>query len=279
MKRLLLSLSIIALSTSAFAQEAADKKFQAGLVAGVGMNFMKMSTTKLSADGIGSDLTIGANMNFSFNESIGITTGIEIDFETLKYRPSGDAVYYHFRDKAIIRAVDVLPTDVLYEVTTRKQKPIYISIPTMLIFRTKFIGYFRYFGKFGLRTSILGSNKITDTGFEYALGDNPTLTTGISRNNENMSAASEMLFIKTTGGFAGGAEWNFSGTTSLVAEMGFYFGLTKLYWDRDDDVKEAEAGYKDKQFLHQKDDTGLVDNYFSNGATHNQLRFKLSILF
>lgn len=273
MKRLTLSLSIIALSTLVFAQEAADKKIQAGLVTGVGMNFMKMSTTKLSADGLGSDVTIGANMNFSFNDAIGITTGIEIDFETLKYQSAGDPVFYHFRDKAIISAKDVVATDVLYELQTRKQKPLYISIPTMLIFRTKFIGYFRYFGKFGLRTSILGSNKVTDTGFEYALGDNPALTSGTARNNENMSAASEMIFIKTVGGFAGGAEWNFTGTTSLVAEMGFYFGITPLYWDRNDGKNE------DKQFLHQRDLTGTVSDYFSNGATHNQLRFKLSILF
>tara|TARA_B110000046_G_C12953636_1_gene381274 strand:+ start:204 stop:1025 length:822 start_codon:yes stop_codon:yes gene_type:complete len=273
MKRLLQSLSIIALSTSIFAQEAADKKFQAGLVFGTGMNFMKMSTNKLVADGIGSDVTIGANMNFSFNDAIGITTGIEIDFETFKYRPSGNAVYYHFRDKDIVRQVDLEASDVLYELQTRKQKPIYISIPTMFIFRTKFIGYFRYFGKFGLRTSILGSNKITDTGFEYAIGDNPVLTSGTSRNNENMSAASELIFIKTVGGFAGGAEWNFSGTTSLVAEMGFYFGITPLYWDR------TVGNNQDKQFLHQKDDTGTENDYFSNGATHNQLRFKVSILF
>jgi hypothetical protein len=139
----------------------------------------------------------------------------------------------------------------------------------MLIFRTKFIGYFRYFGKFGLRTSILGSNKINDTGFEYALGEDPLTASGTSVNHENMTAASEMLFIKTVGGFAGGAEWNFTGTTTLVAEMGFYFGITPLYFDKNEG----------KEYLHQLNSTTGAKEYFSNGATHNQLRFKVSILF
>ena len=269
MKRLFLSLSIIALSTSVYTQEAADKKFQAGLVTGVGMNFVKMSTTKLSADGLGSDVTIGANMNFSFNDAIGLTTGIEIDFETLKFRPSGDAIYYHYNDKEIVRNSEVTATDQLYRIESRKKKPLYISIPTMLIFRTKFIGYFRYFGKFGLRTSILGSNKINDTGFEYALGEDPSVASGTSVNHENMTAASEMLFIKTAGGFAGGAEWNFTGTTSLVAEMGFYFGITPLYFDKNEG----------KEYLYQLNSTTGAKEYFSNGATQNQLRFKVSILF
>lgn len=270
MRQIILSLSIVTLCSTAFAQEAADKKFQAGLITAFGMNFVEMGTTRFTSDGIGSDVTIGANLNFSFTESIGLNTGVEIDFESLKFRTSGEPVYYHFRDKEIIRESEVTAADPLYQVLTRKQKPIYISIPTMLLFRTKFIGYFRYFGKFGVRTSILATNKSYDTGLEYNPGENPTLFPGTSVNHENMTSSGEMLFMKAVGGFSGGAEWNFTGTTSLVAELGFYFGITPLYVNR-------KAG---KQYLYQTDSaTGTVNEYFSNSAKHNQLRFKLSILF
>ena len=78
-----------------------------------------------------------------------------------------------------------------------------------------------------------------------------------------------MLFIKSVAGFAGGAEWNFTGATSLVAEMGFYFGITPLYYDKKDE----------KSYLYQTDDLGTTRTYFDNAAKHNQLRFKISLLF
>lgn len=274
MKQILLTLSIITLSTSLFAQEAADKKVQAGLVAGVGMNLVTMETDKLTKDGNGTDLTIGSNVNFSINETIGFSTGLEIDFTSLKYRPSGDNIYYNFSDKNILNNEEALAAtdDQMYQLETRKQKATYLSIPTQLIFRTKFIGYFRYFGKFGVRTSFLVSNKTYDTGFEFPEGiSNPVVgdPLKVSRVNENMSPKNEMFFMRAVGGFAGGAEWNFTGTTTLMAEMGFYFGFTPLYYSKKDE----------KSFLYQTEDLGTTSTYFSNAAKHNQLRFKLSILF
>jgi len=93
MKRIFLSLLLVAVSANVSAQEAADKKFQAGLVAGFGMNFQKMETKKLESNGVGTDLTIGANVNIGLTETIGFTTGAEFDFETLKYRASTEPIY------------------------------------------------------------------------------------------------------------------------------------------------------------------------------------------
>ena len=274
MKHIILSLSIVTMSTSLFAQDAADKKVQAGLVAGMGMNFTEMGTTKFATDGIGTDLTIGTNVIFSINETIGFCTGLEIDFTTLKFRTAGDHVYYNFSDKNILNNEDALAVtnDQMYRLESRKQKPVYLTIPTMLVFRTKFIGYFRYFGKFGVRTSFLVSNKTYDTGSEFpATAVNPVLEAAslTPRVNENMVPKNEMFFMRAVGGFAGGAEWNFTGSTTLKAEMGFYFGFTPLFYDKKDE----------KSFLYQTDDLGTTNTYFSNTAKHNQLRFKLSVLF
>jgi phospholipid/cholesterol/gamma-HCH transport system substrate-binding protein len=46
----------------------------------------------------------------------------------------------------------------------RAQKSTYISVPLMLLFRTDFIGDFRYFGKFGIRNSFMVSSKFNDYG-------------------------------------------------------------------------------------------------------------------
>src|SRR5690606_20567358 len=94
------------------AQEAAEKKVQAGLVFGYGMAFQKMETKYLNTNGIGSDLTIGANLNYGFTDNIALNVGIEFDFETLKYKAAGDYniipgdknLYYAYNDTKIVPA-------------------------------------------------------------------------------------------------------------------------------------------------------------------------------
>jgi hypothetical protein len=262
MKRIILGLTILAFATGVNAQDAADKKVQAGLVVGYGMNFQKMGTKLMESDGVGSDLTLGANVNFSFTETIGLSTGIEFDFETLKYKsPAGNPVYYFYRDEnnTLVESDAVSLTDVLFKLDSRKQKPLYLTLPLMVTFRTNFIGYFRYYGKFGLRTSVLLSNKFTDEGTRYSLGIPEEGAT-----NSNMTAKGEMFFIKSSVGAAGGAEWNFVGSTCLLAEIGYYYGFTPLHNNR----KDGE------QYLFS-----LTDGSFSNKATQSQLMFKVSILF
>lgn len=262
MKGIILGIALLSTMTAIHAQEAADKKVQAGLVIGYGMNFQKMGTKLLQTNGIGSDLILGANVNFGFTETIGLSTGIEFDFETLKYKsPDDKPVFYAYRDEnnTLVEQDKVTASDVLFRLDERKQKPLYLSIPLMLTFRTKFIGYFRYYGKFGLRTSVLLSNKITDTGARYT-------TAGIEEDatNSNMTAKGEMFFLKSAVGAAGGAEWNFIGSTCLLAEVGYYYGFTPLHNKRDEG----------SQYLFN-----TADGYFANKATQSQLMFKVSVLF
>ena len=266
MKKIVLGLSLLFFAVTLYAQDAADKKVQAGLVVGYGMNFQKMGTKLIQSNGVGSDLTLGANVNFGFTETIGMTTGVEFDFETLKYKsPDSKPVYYMYRDEnnTLVEVDKATVSDVLFQLDTRKQKPLYLSIPLMLTFRTNFIGYFRYYGKFGLRTSVLLSNKITDTGTRFNTGLLGLPETGAT--NSNMTAKGEMFFIKSAVGAAGGAEWNFIGSTCLLAEIGYYYGFTPLHNDR----KDGE------QYLFNLNGDGS----FSNQATQSQLMFKVSILF
>lgn len=271
----ILTLSIIMIfGYSVTAQDAANKNIQAGLIVGYGLNFQKMGTKKIKADGPGNDLTLGMNANFSFNETIGLTAGIEFDFETLKYK-TAENVYYNYNDAAIQTNEETQgDPNQLYRLDSRIQKPVYLSIPTMLLFRTKFIGYFRYFGKFGLRNSFLLKSAINDKGYNYTADINPVVEEAIpgatsAGDNKNMSAKNEMFFFKSAVGVAGGAEWNFVGSTCLVAEIGYYYGFTPLHNNRKDE----------KSYLYTVNATGNEKSYFSNQATQGQLMFKLSVLF
>ncbi|MBL1279232.1 MAG: outer membrane beta-barrel protein [Fluviicola sp.] len=272
MKKVIIAIAFLGIISSANAQEAADKKVQAGLVFGAGMNIQKMGTKKLAADGIGSLMTIGANLNYTFNETVGITFGVEFDFETLKYKQGPSPVYYYYNDNTILSKTEASsdPNAELYQLTARKQKPIYLTIPIMALFRTKFIGYFRYFGKFGLRNSFLLSNKTFDQGTNYPLDLNPIAELATIGANDNMQySKSDMDFFKSSVGLAGGAEWNFTGSTSLVLEVGYYYGFVDIYWDRNEDNSS----------LFTTDATGLNPAFFNNSVNQSQIQFKLSILF
>lgn len=273
MKKLLSLTVAICFSTFIFAQDAAEKKVQAGLVTGFGMNFQKMGTKLIETNGVGNDLTIGANVIFSFSETIGLCTGVEFDFETLKYKSSATDVYYRYSDATILPMSDGEVGNEMFELETRKQKAVYLTLPTMMMFKTKFIGYFRYFGKFGLRNSFLLSSKINDIGTNFNFDDNPVAESFAGETqagtNDNMTAKGEMFFFKSAVGLSGGAEWNFTGSTCLMAELGYYYGFTPLHGDRK----------TEKSYLYTTNATGDVPEYFSNQATQGQLMFKVSILF
>jgi len=271
MKRLLFGLIVLALSTTANAQDAAGKKYQAGLVTGFGMNFQDMGTTRMESLGAGTDVTLGANVNIGFTETIALTTGIEFDFERLRFRAGPNPVYYWYNDKDILQQGEVAGSNnpQLFGLSERRQSAVYLTIPTMLMFRTNFIGYFRYFGKFGLRNSFLLSNKFNDTGVDL----DPEIPVGIASSvtKENMEAGGEMLFFKSAVGAAGGAEWNFIGSTCLVAELGFYYGFTPLFIDRNED--------RTTLFTSGLTNGTGSDVNFSNQARQSQLMLKISILF
>lgn len=258
-------LTLLLLNT-AFAQDAGTKKIQAGITTNFGLNFQRMGTSYMQANGVGTDFSVGLMLNYHISESIGISTGLEFDFNRLKYAPgAGKSVYYYYNDVSILGQGDVNSSSELFQLSARKEKAIYLTIPAMLLFKTKYIGYFRYFGKFGLRNSFKLSDKIYDDGFSFS----PETTAGVrtSATNENMTAPSGLFFYKGSVGVAAGAEWNFTGTTVLSAELGFYYGFTPLYVT----IKDSN--------LSLFSSNQSTSTYFSNKAAQNQLTLKVAVLF
>lgn len=272
MNKVLLTIIGLGFAWGINAQEAADKKFQMGLALGAGMNFTKPETKLIDRKGVGGDFTIGMNLNWNFNKNVGLATGLEFDLESFRYTMAGTSpLYYRYDDTKILRKKDdITSTTMLFQVTERKQKPVYLSIPTMFLFRTDMIGYFRYFGKFGVRHSILLSNSIDDKGMFL---DNAT-GTFVSGENKKMKAASDMPRYKGAIGLSGGAEWNFTGSTSLVAELGYYYGFTNLH------NQNALTGDDDKnKTLFEPDPLATQEKYRTLSSKQGQLSLKISILF
>jgi hypothetical protein len=250
-----LGIALFSLSLS-YAQGTDTKRLQAGMTGNFGLNFQKMGSKKMDVDGVGSDLSVGVILHTSFKNSsnLGLATGLEFDFETLKYKAGADSVFYKYIDNEILGKDDAGGT--AFQLSERQMKPIYLSIPLMLLFRTEPIGDFRYFGKFGIRNSFLLSQKINDKGVD--VGSSTVI------ENTSMRSFGETFFYKGSIGFSAGAEWNFVGTTTLVPEISFFYGLTPMHYR-----------FSDKNYSLY-DGSGT---YFYTKSKQNQLMLKISLLF
>ena len=260
-----------------FSQSAEDKTVQAGLTFNAGANFLSPSSNKIETDGGGSILSIGLNLHSALKSSqnLAVATGIEFDFGNNSYKPnsSGAATYTYIdylQDDVILTNAEAANEDdyETMQLVSRKVSTTKLTIPLMLLFRTNFIGDFRYFGKFGIRNSFLLSHNITDDGFATTLG----IPNGTNVSTSLMRSPGEMFLYNGSIGLSAGAEWNFVGSTCLVLEAGYFYGITPFFLDRKDSNKTMyNIG---TEFVLPP-----TRNYYSASARQNQLIFKLSILF
>jgi len=245
---------------SVFGQEAAEKKIQAGIVFGTSVNFQQLNTKRFEQDGVGGDFTIGVDMNYGLSDAFAFSTGLEFDFSKFSYNTvEGQNAWYYFNDSEILGRSDNSTGSDLFSLKHRQHNTIYLTIPTMIQFRTSYIGYFRYFGKFGLKNSFCLSNKMNDEGFINPL----SIGTPEIKQNTNMHSPSDLLFYKGSVGLSLGAEWNFIGSTVLSGEVGYYYGFTPIHYTFDNDNLSLQD----------------ANGFFSNSANQNQLNFKLAVLF
>ncbi len=285
MKKLLSLILIFGITVGASAQ---DKKFQIGLVLGPTFNWTKIQTTKIEKNGIGTGFTIGVGGNYMFNENVGIASGIQFDLESskLNYGSSTNSslgdIYYGYSDTDIEKfkdgAIEEFANDTAataYRLTTRKFRAKYITIPFFLKFQTNMIGKFKYYGKFGLRTSILAAIRMDDEGHDATYNGTlatPTFTDNAVNTYPNRTDMKPVGLKKGLSpvrmgiGIYGGAEWNFTGSTFLYWEAGFNYGITpQLY---------PESGH----LAERQEDGSFINLDIKNNPQHI-IEIKMGLLF
>ncbi|MDA7804126.1 PorT family protein [Crocinitomix sp.] len=247
MKKLL---SLILITGIGLGANAQDKKFQVGLVLGPTFNWTKIQTTKIERNGIGNGFTIGVGGNYMFNDNIGLASGIQFDLESFKLNYGSDSngalgdVFYAFKDTEIQKydeedGVKDFTDTTAFLLATRKFRAKYVTIPIFLKFQTNMIGQFKYYGKFGLRTSFLAGIRMDDTGYDAEY--DPTskefneILSASPRTQENMkpdAIKKGLSFVRMGIGIYGGTEWNFTGNTFLYGEIGFNYGITPALYQK-----------------------------------------------
>lgn len=262
MKKAMLTIITASLLMNVYAQ------VEAGLTYNFGLNSTKPTTKSIESNGLGVVNSVGLTLNFPLNNKISLATGLEFDFESIKYAVSaGNALFYNYNDADIIQKGQLNEISSLYRLTERKYKMIYGTIPTMLLFRTKPIGDFRYYGKFGARTSFLLSSSVFDKGFLVGPAMSET-----AQENTDMKSARDILFVRSSLGIALGTEWNFTGETWMFAELGFFYGITPIHFGK------SLTGDEEKNMsLFNITSNGF--DYMNIAARQKQILLKIGILF
>jgi hypothetical protein len=246
---------------SIFAQDAAPRRMQAGMTGNFAINMVKPTDSYFNSAPFNHDLSVGMILNTSFKNAsnLGISTGFEFEFTKLNYE-AADSVYYRYAGANILHQDEQGGT--AYLLTDRQYSTVGVAIPFMMLFRMDPIGDWKIFAKFGIRNSFMVSQRINDRGFDVGADANGLTFT--AKDNANLKSFGDQFFYKGSVGFSAGAEWNFAGSTSLVPELGFYYGLTPLHFRAiDDNFTFSDAS----------------GTYFYQKARQNQLIFKLSFLF
>jgi hypothetical protein len=205
------------------------KKFHIGLLVSPAVDWFTTSTSGLELDAARVKFGAGITTEFAFADNYALTLGLE-------YKGAGGALAY---DNAyyLSNSDNKLP----FELETRNYRYDYINVPIMLKLMTNQIGYFTYFGQVGVDFSFLASAQAYDKGNIHERIDSVTVNiTAKERDYTNVYGSSSFANIRLRVG--AGAEWNFSGNTSLLLSVNYHHGFIDVLRDADSDAIANEEG-------------------------------------
>ncbi|MBT6029441.1 MAG: PorT family protein, partial [Crocinitomicaceae bacterium] len=193
-----------------------DKKFHFGLAIEPSINWYSPSEEKkFESDGNPLKFGFGLVTDFKLGENIWFSTGLNITTGggSIKYLENPtDGIGYYLLDNDILEPTgkfsDIDSTADFIVLDKRNYNANYVSIPLTLKMKTKEIGMMKYFGQFGFDVSIKTKGRADDEGTPLTTGNTPDLT--------DLNIDSEMQPLLAGLNIGAGAEYNISGSTSLV---------------------------------------------------------------
>lgn len=201
------ALMVIAIILFGHLESIAQSKFRFGLKAAPLVSWMKPDFGSIPSDftvengGIRVGFMWGPQAEIVLSETFLVSTGVDINYTsfklqgTLKNQVSGGLVEW----------------EQLY-------KSRFIELPVLLKFRTKEIGYLRYFGLFGM-----------GAGFRYnASTEFQRTESNVSNTVANNESGKYINSFRGSLQIGAGVEYALSGNTALVGSLIFNNGLTNM---------------------------------------------------
>lgn len=241
MKNLLLIVMIFVLGHEAFAQDQAvgpntRKKFKIGFNLSPSIDFFQPNTEGVDLDKVKAKFGYGMMAEYAFTNNYAVAFGLEHKMAgaSLDFGADADARYFDQSDKTE------------YRLLSRTHRYDYVNIPITLKLMTNQIGYFTYFGQFGVDLSVLVSSQAKDE--RQTVTDTSTVVGvvaevfGSSGESDFVGRYNQSMFMNVKLRIGAGFEWNFSGNTSLVVSASYHNGFIDLMRDSNSDKVANDEG-------------------------------------
>jgi hypothetical protein len=217
MKKIIFSIAFLFFITNSYSQQ---KKFRFGLQFTNGLSFMNSDNVDVTDTKVGYAFNYGLITEYYFNPNYGLSSGLTIS-QARTARSNSPAVNKIVEDLTTAYAFNnnlVLGAKETYNFT-------YVELPITFKLRTNEVGYFKYFGEFGIVNSFRVRARTT---IEGSTIENESITKklepfGLKSNFYNAS-------LKVGGGF----EYTISDKTALLVELSFNNGFINILKDGDD---------------------------------------------
>jgi hypothetical protein len=239
MKKLFVITTLALFSSASFAQDGENelKNFRFGLKITPSVNWYKPDGKILNGNGAGMKFGGGLILEFRLAKVISIQTGAQIDLDGGKIKYNNGALtnagtnsvsyYYNIADDKIAKQGDITTSNsngyTHYQLDERKYSTTYITIPLTLKMKTKEIGALTYYGQIGVNNSIRWKASAEDVVKVINAGK-----LGASETKSKIDITKDFNFYTASLNFGLGAEYNFSGTTSLTFGLNYNLGFTNV---------------------------------------------------
>jgi hypothetical protein len=203
--------------------EIDKNKFKAGMYGMYGVNWLNANNTIYDRKSAGSTVGFGGSFENRFNKNLGINYGFEFAFEFYKLVFNDTVLYYH-SDKNLINNDEDLPNSYdTFLLTQRQNKPIYLTFPVSFKMQSNLLGYWKFYGKFGMQMDILLNHKVDDLGYNNGSSDLIEM--------KDMIPSDEMQLFRGSANVSGGFHYYFAGSTALFAELEYHYGFSNVFKD------------------------------------------------
>ncbi len=224
MKKLICAAFLAAFTLPAFAQQ--EQGVRIGLTANPVLGWFKTQKADEALKGVNNDgLKIGFSYGAMGEYQFADNYALEIRIHHLIYQ-GGYKVNY--KDKADF----VRNSSNDYEIGSRNWDLQYLNLPVNLKLKTNEIGYFTFFGKFGLAPAFRLQSRANEKRLSY------NTLSGVSSDKENDIGVDSKL-MNVTVNFGLGAMYHLGGDTYLNGGITFHNGLVEADQSNNYGVKPA----------------------------------------
>ena len=201
---------------------------------------MPENTRRFSRYELGLGYGWGLNLEMKINKTTSFRTGFSLtNFKAgLNYfddeLPQHDETYYVVNEYELVEweSNETAPEGQIYQLLNRKYNLSYVNIPLILKLKTNEIGYFTYFGEFGGLLSLKTKASVEDR--SIPLNDSLAhLLPPFPMEDLDLSSGTQPFRAGLSLG--AGAEYNFSGSTSLFFQVNWNYFVTNVLTKQDNE--------------------------------------------